>query len=644
MSDIFQRDDIKKAFWIPCESKEELHSWIELYLGLDIPDGLVDEDSTASAMDTIWEIYSACMKNDREDLSRVMAYAARDSFKTLLASTLEVLALVHMERNCCHLAAITAQSSKAQSYVKKSFSRPVLRDFVSTQNERRIEIVRYHDVNTGNFYTEKEFKEMSESAKLSLFKKENYIQIIVATISGTNSEHVSFMVIDEVDVIQNPKAYAEAALIPSPYMGKLPITLLISTRKTSFGLVQQEIDQAQKTGLALRHWNLLDVTQSCPPERYKPDEPRVDLWRSDSELRHVNEADYELLDEKTKEKFTPHPQAFAGCKKCLIFSSCKARLIDHQKSTSNLLKPITHVIHTFKKVDLEMAQSQLMCRKAATTGLVYPRCNPDIHLLSAAEIAFKIDGIEYPDTFSKSDLITLMKSHGLAFWSGMDWGFNHLFAVSSGAVNGDSLYIFDVIAQPGLDPEEKLQHCERLKFWEPTIFADPEAPDNIRLFKKKGFRMRDWKKGPGSVKMGIDLVRTKLYPGTGAPQIFFLKDDVQCELAFSHLSKYHFVFDAAGEPTDIPSDENDDIPDSIRYIVLNLFTPKGRVTTSQDGAAVAPNLTSITSVPEGALPTESNYLDYYISQHLNEPSQAPGAPTSDPAKRKGKSGRLLWSF
>lgn len=660
MSDTFTDEDLRKAMFVPCASKGDLHSWIDFYLHLNIPDCVVDEESTASPMDVIWEMYNDALVNeekivtteviaddledpeeddDEAEPKRLLAYGCRDGFKTLGAAIMEVLCIVHLERSVAHMAAIESQAQKAQRYVKKFFDKRYLRDYVVTKNERRCEFVHFMNPETGDHITQAQWDELLPIQRDGLVKKENYIQVLVCTMQGTNSEHVPFMVIDEVDVVDNPKAYEEAKYIPAPFEGKHALTLLVSTRKTAFGLVQKEIDKAAKTGLQIRHWNIIDVTRRCSPKRHRPNEPRVDLYRSEEELNHFTEADFRLLDPKTQEKYVQQKGAYAGCAKCPLFAMCKGRLATEQKSKSKLLKPITHVIHEFAISSLENAQAQLMSRKPASTGLIYPRLTRELHTLTASEMAKRIVGDDAPSFLDKEGLILLLKAQGALFFSGLDWGFTHSFVIVSGAIWGLSFFIFDVISQTGLDPEEKLAVAERIKHWEPTIFADPEAPDQIKLFKKKQFAMRDWKKTPGSVSMGIDIVRMKLRPAIGEPQLFMLAGDPGCELLFDRLSKYHFKQDSAGNLTEQPDEQDDDEPDACRYVVMNLFIPRGRVTASDDKAE-GTTITEGEGPPPGAQPTVENHLQYFINQHLAQGLQAGG----DPSTKRGRKGRIFWSM
>ncbi len=647
MADIFSEGDLRKALFTPCETRDDLKEWIHFFLGFELPDCTVDLDSNANPMAVVWEVYNAARLGSK-DLSRLLAYSCRDGFKTMLAAMLEVLSVVHLDRNVAHMAAIESQASKAQNYVKEFFGKLFLRDYVTTQNERRIEFEHYFDPETGEHLTTSEFWKLTPNTRSQYQLRKNYIQIIICTMAGANSEHVPFFVVDEVDVVQNPRAYKEAKYIPSRFGDKNPITLLVSTRKTGIGLVQKEIDDAEelarkgKTGaipLQIRHWNAIDITEACPPERHEPEKPRVNLYYSDEDLHHVIEADYELLDVETKKKYV-QKEAYAGCVKCPLFSVCKTRLATEQKSKSDLLKTIPITIQAFAENDVESAIAQLMSRKPPSTGLIYKRFDRNIHMLTPRQMAEKITGEQrFDDNFNKADLVLLMKSRGMEFFAGLDWGFTHNFVIVSGAKQGMNIFIFDVITVSGLDPEQKLTVAEKIKWWNPRIFADPEAPDQIKLFKKKGFDCKDWSKKAGSVKMGIDVVRMKLRPAIGPPTMFIMMGDASCDLLATRLAKYHFKFDAAGEVTDVPSEEDDDEADAVRYLIMNTFAPHGTVTAPEDG----PSIVASGSQP---LPTQGNYLSYYINEHLgksNNPLEAPGA-AANPAGKQGKKGRLFWNF
>lgn len=582
--------DMRKALFTPCESKEHLALWIKTFLGLWLPDSVVADDSNSSPMDLIWEVYSKCRQNDDESFYRIMAYANRGGFKTLGASVLEILIILHLNRNVAHMAAILDQSKKAQEYVRDFLNKPYIRDFKVGENVKKISVVRYFEDATGESLTTNEWAKIEGAERNKYRRIENYIQVVLCTMQGANSAHTEFMTIDELDVIpkQHKPAYEEAKHIPMPRDGMLPITLLTSTRKFSYGLVQREIDETQKTGLQTRHWNVIDNTERCKPERHRPDLPRVDLWVDDADLRHVGDDDYALLDEQTKKRFVKHAAAFAGCKTCPLFSSCKTRLATHQKSNSPMLKPIPAVIMAFRQASTEHAQTQLLCRKPDTSGLIYARLNPMVHLKTARQIAEMVTGDKYATELSKAQLLDVLRSRGARFTGGMDFGFTHAFVATMGATFGRFHFVTHCISMPGLELDDKIRVSEPFKEWNPTIFGDTEDPASIKTFRRRGFKMKEWVKRPNSVKAGIEIVRMKLMNSLQEVSLFFLKDDPGVEFLVQKLQKYHFLTDAAGEISDVPDDDGDDEADALRYQVMNTFAPNGNLVADKTTTFAAP--------------------------------------------------------
>jgi hypothetical protein len=636
-------DDLKrKLLFVPCTSREQLHRWIQIYLGLDMPDCIVDPDSNSSPMHVIWEVYEAGMKTGKMPFSRILAYASRDSFKTLGASILEVLAIVHMRRSVAHMAAIEPQAQKAVQYVKDFLNRPYLREFVTQDNKRNIEIRRYSDKVSGFALTPKQWEALpSEGQRNQYDEIKNYLQVVICTPRGANSAHVPFFVVDEVDLAE-PKAYEEAKLIPAPYQGRHPITLLTSTRKISYGLVQKEIDKQldRRTGrrvLEVRHWNIVDVTEACPAERHQPEKPKLPIYYSLKTLQAMREADYDLLSDEEQRTFQVK-EGYEGClSNCTLFAICQGRLATEQKSKSSLLKPIDHVIQQFFDVSINTAQAQLMCWKPSTEGLIYPNFDRGTHMMRPFEIATKITGEKYPESFSKADLIMLMKSRDITFHSGMDFGFTHNFAVVTAAVDGGNVYIIDVIAVPGIELMQKIELCkQKLSIYDVSIYADEAYPSDIKSFSKAGFRIRGVKKDRGSVVGGIEIVRSKLMPARGKAQLYLLAGDEGTEILAQRMGQYHWKQDAGGNMTDIPDEKEDDECDAIRYLCMSLFSPKGKF--------MNPALTKEEQPQSNALQsqyTQNNWMRKQIQEHIGEEAPAETDSSSLPV---GKRGGFSWSF
>lgn len=581
----------------PCKTKEDLHRWIKVFLDLDMPNCVVDPDSNSSPMDMIWEVYdTAIWQNDKlieQMLSsadakqpQFMFYSARAAFKTLGAAILELLMLVHAKRSVVHMAAIEDQAKKCQHYLKGFCSRPYFRDFIVGDNQRTIQIVRYERRGSHGEenLTQREWNQLSAVDKEKYETVDLQMEIAVCTMQGTNSKHSTFMVVDEVDVVANEKAYKESKNIPDASNGQMPITVYISTRKTSTGLVQKEIDESGETGLQIRHWNIIDVTAACPPERHRPDLKKLPIYRSDEDLKAVSKAAYEGMIPAEQEKYV-EDMGFAGClQNCRMFAVCRGRLATEQKSTSKLLKPVTATQGAFRKLagDADMAKAQLMCWKPSSEGLIYARFDPDVHMLSAAEIAEKITGDKYPPNFTKEELIRLFMARQIPIKSGMDFGFTHNFSVVTGAIDGHRAFVFDVIEVPQLELPQQVSQCkQKLLSLNPEVWPDMAMPQNIRAFSRAGFRMRKWKKGPDSVLGGIEIVRMKLRPIMGEPELYFLRDDGVMSLC-KKLQAYHWKVDAAGRIMNEPDKVDDDSCDALRYMIMNVFAPKGRFSTARE--------------------------------------------------------------
>jgi hypothetical protein len=627
--------------WDACQSAEEIHKWILVTFGLDMPNCTVDPQSNSNPIEMIWEVYQTAMDGLEEDRPQFMAYASRDSFKTLSCAMLEVLMMIHAERSIAHMAAIKPQSKKSQQYVKKFLNRPLLREFVTSKNDTTVEITRFRNKqNEQEVIAEKKWQEFPLEVADDYEELRQSDDIIICTLAGANSAHVPFMVVDEVDTVEDFTAFEEAKMIPAPLGDKLPITLYTSTRKFAFGLVQQELDKAEETKLQIRHWNIIDVTRRCEPERHKPELPRVNLYTNDDTLKHLTEAEWKALPPEDQTKYTLMPNAFAGCATCKLFPACKGNLVN-QKSNSPLLKPISHTINQLKKVSVATAKAQYLCWKPSTEGLIYPALDPEVHKKTAAELAQMMTGEEYPETFTKNDLINLTKTLGYEFRGGMDFGSSHCFATGVGIKYGSNLYMIHCHEVADLDVVQQSQLIE----WErdnlnPHWWPDMAALGNIKTLKRWGHRLGTWKKTAGSVLAGIEDVRANLRPAAGTPNIYFLKDDPGVELLFKRLKEYHWKKGSDNKSTDIPDDADDDHCDMFRYLVMNEL--KNRVQgVKMDASEIKTN--PIQSMNTHEIIPRETYVSSLIDEALGYGHRV-SLEDNTPHIQKNKKSGIKWSI
>lgn len=633
----------RKLLFTPCSTKAHFQLWVRTFLDIELPECVVVEESNSNPLDAAWEYYDRLLRNDLVGCSRVMTYANRGGFKTLSAAILETMALLHTERNIGHMAAIEAQSKKSASYIKDFFRREVLRDFVVGDNSREIRLVRFTNSKTGEVVNETEYLALPVARQGEYVRRDNYLKIVVCTMAGANSDHVEFFVVDEVDVVpkQNVSAYFQAQNIPDPRDGLLPLTLLTSTRKSRIGLVQKEIDEGEKTGLKVKHWNLVDVTEACKPARHHPELPRSTYYVNDDQVKHVTQEEFDAMNPGQQKKWYP-VDGFSGCRGCRLFAACKGRLATHQKSTSAMLKPIEFAIEKFASAPTpDFISTEYLCRKPDASGLVYPRINREIHWKLPSEMAEMVMGEFSTIPYNKSSLIALLKSKGAQFYAGMDFGFTHNFAVVVVAVYAQNVFILDCYSQAGLELDEQVANCEYLKtiYGNPLVYPDPAYPGHMKTFHKRGFRIKDWDKKPHSVKAGIEIVRALLWSAKGVARMFFLKDDPGVELLLKHMEAYKFKVDATGTPTEEPDEDNDDEPDSLRYVIMNALGSKGAI-RDNSGTAVKSEATALAqpSYQPGGAGKPQEWMQDLIRQHTGQAEPAAADQPTSSVKR----GRFIW--
>src|ERR1039457_1197010 len=590
----------------PCKTKEEVKAYVHLYLDLELPDTCVDPESNSNMLDMVWTCYSHLTHGPvNEDTSRYLFFSSRFGGKTLCESVIEVMLLLHGRLDITHLAALKRQSQDCQKYIAKFFNLPNLKGFLVGDSKTEKAAVFFVPDDGGPNLTEKEWKSLPESEHGEYTKVSNTVEVIVATLAATNGKHTALLCLDEIDVMANKEAFEEAKNIPTPTSREdgslaMPLTLLTSTRKFAFGLVSAEIANAEKTGLVVKNWNILDCCKACPASRHRPDLPKLEMFVSEELLAQATPEVFATLPEKEKTRYK-HLTCFNGCvNNCKILPACKTYLATRQTSTSKFLKPINYVQSQIKINNLDKALAQLLCRKPSTEGLIYPMFSKTRHVLTPQQAYERISGEKYArmTQMSKAEFIEWVKALGGEWYCGIDWGFTHLYALVLGLKLGNVLYVTHVFGAPELDPGQKIDHSEQFKVFEPKTFADTEDPAMIKAFKKAGWRMANWKKG--KVVEGTSTVKLKLAPTLGGePELFFIRDvgeDGMMDLFILHLQEYHYKLGPDGKPTEVPDDENKDFPDALRYMIQNVFNFKSGVTVSEE-AEEKPKLLSSEGQP-----------------------------------------------
>jgi len=152
---------------------------------------------------------------------------------------------------------------------------------------------------------------------------------------------------------------------------------------------------------------------------------------------------------------------------------------------------------------------------------------------------------------------------------GMDFGFNHANTLVSMGWKDDELYIFDEVYLKKKSNPEFIEFVNDRKdrYNGTTITADSAEPDRIKEWNKAGYRVKAAKKGPGSLRMGIDFLRS----------VRIHVHKTLCPNTANEIQMFQYREDKEGNPDEKFIEINDDCIAAIRYgteYLWGRFIPK----------------------------------------------------------------------
>lgn len=154
---------------------------------------------------------------------------------------------------------------------------------------------------------------------------------------------------------------------------------------------------------------------------------------------------------------------------------------------------------------------------------------------------------------------------------GMDFGIRHPNVIVKVGIKGRALYIFDEFYRSEKATVEIIQDVEKEGFLSKSklVIADSSRPDTIREWTNHGFNVHACKKGPGSVKAGLDFLM--------GFDILIHKD--KCPNIAGEFRSYVWKQTKDGKVIDEPVKMNDDGIDSVRYATEPLWNSYGNISS-----------------------------------------------------------------
>lgn len=563
--DFSQLSDDKKAelarlMLTPLNSAEEIKDWIRFYLDLEIPTESTDPESTSNPLAATWYIYETFKYNKGNERPGAIMIAARECMKTMMVTILELLLLLHFQLEIGHAAAIESQSSIALGYIEGFLFKvgPLLEAAGWIPHSTNKRVIKYKTPQG----------------------KRPFLKVVICSSKGMNGLHVSALFLDELD-LADKAALKEGRNIVGFSRGIYGMQIYVSSYKYSFGNVAEALEKADDMNYKVLKWNLMDLAEKCPEERHRPNEPKQDMYVSKNlPLKNLTVLEYEGLPEVEKPKFDIVKDAHAGCVKCPLLGLCKKKLSEKDASaTGGFYKPISAVIQKFRENDPETAESQLLCRRPGSEGLVYPRFLSIVGTGNVITVKQAYETLIGPTNYqnvSEATLLYEMQNIGIEFFAGVDWGFSHDFTLTIVAkIPNGEWWLMETYASPGLEFDDILEVAKtfRDKYQPQKWWVDQAMPAYMKSFNKNGMRCPEFTK---DVLGGIAAVRSKIVNSSGKRSLRIIQNDSNKKTIVA-LSKHRFQLDGQGNVTSNPADEPGiaDIADNIRYIGQNMWAVKG---------------------------------------------------------------------
>lgn len=412
-----------------------------------------------------------------------------------------------------------------------------------------------------------------------------------------NSEHVPLLFIDEVDVVQDPRALKEAKMIPSVYKGYFPLTIYLSTRKFAGGLMEKTLRETLDAGGEILRWNIVDVCSRITKEEAKVNMPKVKRYVSfELPLRNISPEEFEELSDEEKNEFEEF-YAYAGIAAHPMLPVMRNYLVDRpQDNVGQLWKPVSAVYNNFRQTEPDMGEAQLLCNKPSASGLVYPRFDEVKNVLSVKQALQKLMGDDI-DVDNFEYLKDYIKSLGVPIIGGGDWGWTDYTAlVVMALLPGGDVYLLDTFIEQHLELDDIVKYGSQLQNeWNvDKWYVDQNYPMYLNKLRKPqkengkggaGWKIPKFKK---DVLDGITALKSKVVDSRNIRN-FYVIDTPNNKFVIDAFGEYRWALDGKGEVIEgKPFHDKDgvaDVMDSIRYPAQNLFMkgkPVSFTTTGKD--------------------------------------------------------------
>lgn len=480
------------------------------------------------------------------------------SHNTLGMAIAELLIMLHDRRDVVHVGAILSQAKRCYDYQIKFMLNKQMQDVLNANLDGTGSILEKANMEKSIF-------------NLGGDGERTTLEILPCTLKAVNGPHVPLVVVDEIDTVSGEgfKAFKDISGMLDSRGGQRALRVGISTRKTRYGLMNEQIENAAAAGRTVKRWTALEFAERCPDSRSGTDKTIAYVNQDDAEV--LSEDEYNKKHKSKQQEYFMTELPGSGCMKCPMASLCLGDA-KNQVSTSPMLKPITDPIKKVMENGPEWAISQLFNLKPSVEGIIYKEFDERLHVKDWNAMWETLTGVKYPGECTHDIFVRKCHQMKVPCYAGIDWGWSNPSTVVYFFVdNRENIY---VVRAEGMTYTSNPTWIQTIKAkWHQMYKCQLYFPDLAN--PGDGFEMR--KAGlpcpsavDKSVESGIQTVKKWLKPfGQPTPKLFISKEN--CEPLINEFSLYHFKTDAADNITDTPNKKHDHWLDALRYGIFDLF-------------------------------------------------------------------------
>lgn len=303
------------------------------------------------------------------------------SHNTLGMAIAELAVMLHDRRDVVHVGAILNQAKRCYDYQIKFMlndkMKPVLQPAGVLEKDRILE------------------KANMEKSVFNIGNSQTTLEILPCTLKAVNGPHVPLVVVDEIDTVsgEGHKAFADISGMLDSRGNQRALRVGISTRKSRYGLMNRQIEEAERAGRTVKYWTALEFTERCPDSRSGT--RKSDFYVLQDELEVITEEDWNKKSKGKQSEYTREEFPGEKCIRCPMAALCLGDA-KKQTCTSPMLKPITDPIKKTMENGPDWAISQLFNLKPSVEGIIYKEFDPKLHVKDWNQMWKILTGKKFP--------------------------------------------------------------------------------------------------------------------------------------------------------------------------------------------------------------------------------------------------------